>query len=388
MKKNDLYLAELIRSQLEGRTPQPIPDEVDIDDLKKIAVKNHITYMVFSALLKAPNLPKESIEQLRNPVMRCLFKTMEQVQEIKAIEECFEKNGIINQPLKGACMKFIYPSPEMREMSDVDIWINEKSFELAKEKLKERGYSLERSVKHHDIYCKQPYMVLEAHRAIYDKTVDKKQAEYFSIFSRAVLRPGCKYTYDFNIDDFYIYMIAHMAKHFYVRGCGIRNLVDIYVYLNRFGNEMNREYLTKEFKKLHLDSFVIHCEKLVDVWMNEKNDEEFYDNLFDYMVSGGIYGKDENGIWHKFSEKMQEDKKISRFRLKMWYTFPPLSYMSEYYPWLEKMPVLLPIAWEIRAFRGIFLKKGKYKRKMIKSIQQDEIGKYRDIYQRMGLNFR
>lgn len=25
--------------------------------------------------------------------------------------------------------------------------------------------------------------------------------------------------------------MAHMAKHFYKRGCGIRNLVDIYVFL-------------------------------------------------------------------------------------------------------------------------------------------------------------
>ena len=33
------------------------------------------------------------------------------------------------------------------------------------------------------------------------------------------------YVYDFEAEDFYIYMMAHMAKHFYKRGCGIRNLV-------------------------------------------------------------------------------------------------------------------------------------------------------------------
>ena len=67
---------------------------------------------------------------------------------------------------------------------------------------------------------KEPFMVVEAHRAMYDKTVDNNQYEYFSNFSKAILKKGYKYTYDFNDEDFYIYMIAHMAKHFYVKGCG------------------------------------------------------------------------------------------------------------------------------------------------------------------------
>ena len=92
-------------------------------------------------------------------------------------------------------------------------------------------------------------MIIEAHRAMYDKTVDGRQAEYFSDMSRAVLREGYQFTYDFNIEDFYIYMIAHIAKHFYAMGCGIRNLLDIYIYLNKYGEQLDREYISSELKK-------------------------------------------------------------------------------------------------------------------------------------------
>ena len=134
--------------------------------------------------------------------------------DLKEIIRRFEEKKIVNQPMKGAQMKFIYPSPEMREMSDIDILIRHDCMDRAAEELKDMGYVLEQAIKHHDIYVKEPFMVVEAHRTMYDKTVDNNQYEYFSNFSKAILKKGYKYTYDFNDEDFYIYMIAHMAKTF------------------------------------------------------------------------------------------------------------------------------------------------------------------------------
>lgn len=122
--------------------------------------------------------------------------------ELKKIIQRFEEKEIVNQPMKGAKMKFIYPRPEMREMSDIDILIRQDCMEKAEDELKEMGYTLHQAIKHHDIYVKAPLMVVEAHRAMYDKTVDNNQYEYFSDFSKTVLQDGCSYTYDFNTEDF------------------------------------------------------------------------------------------------------------------------------------------------------------------------------------------
>ena len=138
--------------------------------------------------------------------------------------------------------------------------------EQAAVELEAMGYVLQQKIKHHDIYRKAPGIVVEAHRAMYDRTVDERQYAYFSDLSRAVRRKGFLYVYDFEAEDFYIYMMAHMAKHFYKRGCGIRNLVDIYVFLEKFGGEMNADYLQKQFAGLGLTAFTEHMEKLAELF--------------------------------------------------------------------------------------------------------------------------
>lgn len=382
------YLSELVRAQLEGRKPLNLPEGISVDEILDIAHRNHMEYLLLGALIKVETLSEEYKQIMRGKVMRSLMRTMTQVAEIKMLEKCFEEAGVKNQPMKGARMKFIYPAPEMREMSDIDILIDADCMEQAREILMGNGYDLTKEIKHHDIYMKKPFMVVEAHRVLYDKTVDGEQYRYFSSFSKAKLREGFQYTYDFNKEDFYVYMMAHMAKHFYAMGCGIRNLVDIYVYQEKYGAELNKAYLKEELKKCGILEFTNHMEKLAAIWLKGEKTSMFYEDLFQYMMDSGIYGKDENGIWNKFAEEKMHDKEATPSQLKRWYYFPPLSYMSEYYPWLEDHSWLLPVAWGIRAWRGIFMKKGVHKREMLHEIDEDKVKTYQKIYQNMGLHFK
>ena len=306
------YLAQLIKAQLNGEKPVSVPEEIQVEDLIHLSCKNHMEYLVMGALLKTDGISEDIQGILRSHVMRSIVRTTTQIMDLKEIIRRFEEKKIVNQPMKGAQMKFIYPSPEMREMSDIDILIRHDCMDRAAEELKDMGYVLEQAIKHHDIYVKEPFMVVEAHRAMYDKTVDNNQYEYFSNFSKAILKEGYTYTYDFNDEDFYIYMIAHMAKHFYVKGCGVRNLVDIYVYLNAKEDVLNHKYVEEELKKLGLSTFTKHMEKLAFAWLDQKPFTEFQQQVFDYMLDSGIYGKDENGIWNKFSEfKMKGNSAIA-----------------------------------------------------------------------------
>lgn len=382
------YLAELVLAQLNGRNPENIPENIGVDEIIDIAGRNHMIYPLLGALIKTDNFPEDKLNELRYKIQHSVLVTLAQVTELNRLVDAFENAGIKNQPMKGSCMKFMYPSPELREMSDIDILIAGDQMDAAGKIMLDLGYKLTQSIKHHDIYTKQPFMVVEVHRAMYDKTVDGNQYDYFKSFEKAVLRDGKKYTYDFNREDFYVYMIAHMAKHFYAMGCGIRNLVDVYIYLEKYEKKLDWSYLNKELKKCGIYDFAVNMEKLAYIWLGGKQGDQFYDDLFQYMVDCGIYGKDENGIWHKYAEEKLEGKKVTRGKLKRWYYFPPLFYMSEYYPWLEKFPFLLPVAWCIRAFRGIFMKKGTQKREMLNVIDGDKAKTYQNIYKRMKLKFK
>ena len=109
------------------------------------------------------------------------------------------------------------------------------------------------------------------------------------------------------------------------------------------------------------------------------------------ICRGGIYGKDENGIWNRFCDAQPEKGEKGRDVLKRWYWFPPYEYMVLYYPWLSRNPVagkfLLPAAWGIRAVRGVVCGRGKYKREMLRQIDASQIGVRQDIYRRLQLRF-
>lgn len=379
------YLAGIVKSALNNAPVSERPDHLSFEDLYDIAIRNHIGYMVFSELIKDKSLTDTQIDMLRNRMKSTVLQTLFQMNELKELQARFEETGVKNIPLKGAVLKYLYPRPETREMSDIDILISSEDAESAALVLNDMGYILNSSIKHHDIYVKKPYMVVEAHKSLYDKSVDGAQYKYFVGFDKAVVREGCAYTYGFTNEDFYVYMIAHAAKHFYAMGCGIRNLIDVYVFLNKYQSSMNMQYVEEELKKCGIYDFEKNVRKLAFDWLEGKELDDFYQSLFQYMLDAGIYGKDENGIWNKFSDDKKE--KISQWELRKWYYFPPLYYISEYYPWVEDRPYLLPVAWIIRFWRGVFKHKGAKKREMVRNIKEDQILTYKRIYQRMNLKF-
>ena len=119
------YLAELVHAQFEARKPKPIPEGITLEELYQLSCKGHMNYLVLGALLKLDDLPDQWKNIMRQRVMVSISKTVAQVSELKEMKKRFEEKGIVNQPMKGSWMKFIYPSPEMREMSDIDVLIRQ-----------------------------------------------------------------------------------------------------------------------------------------------------------------------------------------------------------------------------------------------------------------------
>jgi len=382
------YLAELVLSQLENRQPKELPAEVSVEELVKIAVKSHMSTLLLGALLKL-DLPEEQKQPLTSSVLSHILLSYSQQNEFQQLIKAFEENNIHSQPMKGVFMKQYYPKPELREMSDIDILISEDQLEQAEGILTNLGYAFSSKESHHDIYRKanNRKLVLEVHWTMYDGHVDKNQHDYFHNFSRAIPMEGCKHTYTFTKEDFYVFMISHMAKHFYARGCGIRNLVDIYVYQKKFGEELDKAHIKRELKKCGIYDFARHMETLSDLWLNKKECSEFYLQLFHYMLDCGIYGKDENGMWNKYANAKTGGKETSAFQLKLWYLFPPMDYMEEWYPWIKGKKLLLPIGWVVRFLGGITKNKGANKREYLKHADNENVLILQNIYRQMGLKF-
>ena len=377
------YFCNLIKSSLEVNTPLPIPEGVTEAEIIEYAKKGQIQYPIFSSLLKL-DISDKSKEVIVPAVKRCTLLTFLQVMGARQISAAFEDKGIKHQLLKGIIIKDIYPSPEMRQMSDIDLIVFDESLDRAAEVMESMGFKNHGLIKHHMVFSNKHGLCIEVHWCLVDKSVDNNQYLHFKDNFNSRLKEGTKYTYEFGVEDFYIYMIAHMAKHFFETGCGIRNLVDIYIYWNRYSDEMDKDYLEKELKICGIFDFEKHMRELAYIWLDDKVCPEFYENLFAYMLDCGIYGKGENGIWSQLAKETAKKKG----NLKLHYYFPSLSFMKEKYSWLNKAPFLLPVAWIIRAFTGLLSKKSQKHMELFKQTSDENVDVMMDIYHKMGLNYR
>ena len=377
------YTSELIRSTFESRKPAQVPDSVSVSELITIARKGQMPYLLLTSLLKVLDDQKE-IQIIGNLIRQSTIKTFLQVFAAKEISTNFEKNGIRHQVLKGAIMKNLYPSPEMREMSDIDLVVYDESLDKAAKLMEDMGYKNHGLVKHHMIFSKGNELCVEVHWCLFDANADKKQYVYFKDNFKARLKEGAKYTYEFSLEDFYVYMISHMSKHFFETGCGIRNLVDIYVYIQKYNEALDWEYLKQELKTCGILDFEKNMRQLAFIWLEDKECESFFDHLFEYMVDSGIYGKSENGIWSQLAKETSNDNTNARWR----FYFPSISFMKEKYHWLEKAPFLLPTAWVIRGVTGIFNKEARDHRNNLLNSDDEQVKKMLNIYHRLNLEFR
>jgi len=376
------YYSELIRACFEERSLQPIPDGISEEDIIKYAIKGQIQYPILSSLLKT-NISDCNIDRVRNIIKYSTITTFLQVATAKSVSAKLEEAGVKHQLLKGAVIKDIYPSYEMRQMSDIDIIIYDESMDNATKIIENMGFHNHGLVKHHIIFRNDNNICIEAHWCLIDKNVDKKQHLYFKDNFKARLKEDTDYTYEFSVEDFYIYMIAHMAKHFYETGCGVRNLIDIYVYINRYKDEMDNSYLSKELEGCGLKDFEYHARKLAYIWLDDEECSNFYENLFAYMLDGGIYGKGENGIWSQLAKETDDGNNV-----KLHYYFPSYTYMKEKYKWLEHKKFLLPVAWGIRAAEA-FCSRDSFKHmENLESSSLDDVNTMLDIYHKLNLNYK
>lgn len=380
------YLSELVHAQMEHRRPDPIPEGISVDELLTIARRHHMQYMIMGALMKT-DLEEERKVGLKQYLMSGVMMSLAQICCLKDLEEKLEREGIYHMFLKGAVLKDLYPAPELREMSDIDVMIYDHNLDRARKVLEGMGFHLLESVKHHDIYRKEPWLVLELHNALYDKDVDRIQYEHFQNKSNLKPKEGRKYALQFTPEDFYVYLISHMAKHFYETGCGIRNLVDVYIYRKHYENSWDETVIADELKKCGLTAFEARIHTLARVWLGGEEADSYSRMLFSYMVDCGIYGKGEYGMWGQFA-LLNKDKSIKhQSYAKWWYYFPPRGYMQRDYPWLKKYPALLSVAWIIRAIHGLFSKEGREKRRMLLNLKNEEVFTINEIYKGMQLNF-
>lgn len=349
------------------------------------SLENWLYYAFTNQLI---NIEKESIIKINKDHQQAVIKAAFQDSELELITKSFEQNGIKHLVLKGSVLKYLYPSLDMRSMADLDILIDKKQLKSAKKIMISLGYTINRLGGNHDIYYKKPYMNIELHREMIDESYMMSKY-YKNIWDKVKLIPGRNYSFQLSDDDFYVYMIAHTAKHYGHGGTGIRSLIDIWVYLLKNNSNLNWEYINNEFAILGIDAFADNIKQLAAVWFGNESYNEISTIMEEYIICSGTYGTTENA---HISKGFIHDDETHKLKTKKWRyllsnIFPPYRIMKKSYPMLKYFPPFLPFFWLLRIFKAIFKKNISVKKRIqdVTNITYEDIEKMREIKEKTGM---
>ena len=342
---------------------------IDKDKLSffiKLSKRHSTTAFLYKTIKETKaQVDQEQLNKLEEYYLANLRKCIVFDKEREALYECFDSNDIEYLPLKGIIIKDYYPDSYTREFADNDILFKGKD-KVIKDFFVKRGYEVEVFRKsNNDVYLKKPFFNFEIHRDLFfDNEDNEKNVKYFKNYiDKAPVKEG--HEHYLSKEDFYIYFLAHTYKHYHVSGCGIRTLIDIYLYVNKENLDFN--YIDKELVQLDLVDFSHQIIALSNKLFNDEPLTEEEENILLFIASSGTYGT----LEHSVDRGIKKKGKIGYFMSRV---FPPYSFYKSAYPWAYYSFILIPIAWLCRFFRILFKnpKKATNELKMISKHKEKE----------------
>ena len=346
-RKNADDMIYLVRCALYGVKPgKERLEQIDLDALFKVCQTHILTACAAYALESAGIRDKAFTEAKEKAVRKNILLDMERNNIISVLE----KEGIWYMPLKGAFLKDWYPKLGMRQMSDNDILCDPEFRQRIREIMDELGFTGKYTKSCDDAYFKDPVYNYEMHYTLFTPVFSEKMAEYFGMTrSRLLKDKGNDYGYPFSLEDFYIYLIAHEYKHYSAGGTGVRSLVDTFVFVRKFKDELDWNYLRTEFAKLGILGFERQNRSLAIKLFTGKELSDEQKEMLDYYITSGTYGTSNTKTRHN----IDRFGKGSKAKYILYRLFPPMDYIKYYWNFFYRHKWLIPVLWLYRPFHGM-----------------------------------
>jgi hypothetical protein len=295
--------------------------------------------------------------------------------ELKDIYDVFSKNNIDYMPFKGLAISDLYPSADMRFMSDGDILIKKEQYDVFHNLMLDMGYTFKAEGPIEYEYIKKPYMHIELHHTIMSPSSEDFYEYYKNSWSFAQ-KTEDKNRYELSIEDHFIFIYIHFVRHYRDAGAGIKSIMDIWLYMNRY-SDMDWEYVNGELEKLNTKVFFDNLCRLIKFWFENGEADEIVVTMTKFILSSGTFGTKENSMSAKSIRESKGKLENSKQKQLLRMFFPNVKYMQNAFPLLKKypslIPFLMPLLWPWRLIRGAIFKN---KRKNIKN--HTNVVKYTD----------
>ncbi|MCC3869641.1 nucleotidyltransferase family protein [Terrisporobacter mayombei] len=364
---------QLLKSSLQSQNTTALssPNWIEIFRLASI---HKVEPLIYESAYKTESFKEQDqnlIKHSKTTSMQIVYSQIQRSDRFLQLYKEFNKAGLEILVFKGIILRELYPIPDERRSGDEDLLIKKTDLKKAEEILQARG--LERVLSQEpeeDVYhyfCHKTGLHLELHTILFGgkSGVYKKMEQIFStVFEDSdAININNIDVHTFSIDKHFLYIICHAIKHFVSCGTGIRQICDISIYINKYHENINWEYIWKEITILDYDTLLVNLLQIaIDylglkgnkiVYLKDKN--EYYINtedLIEDIMEGGIYGSSTQARLNSANMSLDALNKESKSKIKsnIAAIFPKAENLKGRYKYLEKYPILLPVAWGSRIF--------------------------------------
>ena len=384
MEKTNLEFLSLLKSSLKNEKYDG--EKIDFEDLVyiyKMSEIHHVVPMIYNAAYNEDFFKECDANfqaMFKSSAFRYIFSQIQRTNHFLEVYKKLSEKNIKILVFKGIIFRNMYNNPDDRISSDEDILIKKEDYEKVKEFFLSEGFEFIDKGEECAYFSKSTGLCIEVSTSLFSH--ESKAYGHLNKLFEDVFEKSIKINIDkidiltLSHEQHLIYIVFHNMKHFLTGGFGIRQVADFSKYIETYGEYINWEKFWSDLKDLNYDTFALNLIEIslkylgfnddkitypdnITSFDELKNSQKYYINsesLINDILDAGVFGASTMDRKHTALMTLDavEDKKKSN-RLKA--VFPNINYLKDNYTYLQKYPILLPVAWGQRILS--YLKKNK-----------------------------
>ncbi|OUQ07677.1 hypothetical protein B5E92_06740 [Erysipelatoclostridium sp. An15] len=333
------------------------PIRLDYSKLYELSNQHQISALIFNQIYSFDDFPVEIKQRWKSDALKINAFQTRKTMKILHLCKQFSKQNLKVLIVKGLICRSLYPQPDNRQSNDEDLYVQKEEFEIVTEILLKNNFTIVSKSDDVTTFI-DPIsgLSIELHTALFSlesKAYGNYQKYFEHAFDKCIVHKiGGVDVYSLEYTQHLLFLILHFVKHFFHGGVGIRQVVDIVMYSEAYGDKVNWDRLYDILKDLNIyvliTSLFVMAHDLLEfdytkIRVPEGIDKSDYQDLFEDIMDAGIFGQSSSERIHSATITLNtiSDGKTSVLKS----IFPSLKEMQGKYKYLNKYPVLLPFAY-------------------------------------------
>ena len=375
MNVYDRCFMALLNAALRGERAE-IPEHFTAEVWDRVfcmAQTHHVLPLIYEAIYHIPDVQGAAFMTMKRQVRHQTALQAMKTYDFLLLNAQLRSRGMNPLVVKGIVCRNLYPFPDTRPSGDEDLLIPDQQFVCFHEAMVSLGMTAVDEEADPNGACEIAYrkknsnLYIEAHQYLFspESAAYGDLNRFFAgVFDRAVEETIQGETVlTMSPTDHLFYLICHSLKHFLHSGFGIRQVCDIILYAEHYGAQIDWKQILDNCREIRAEKFAASVFRIGTVYLRFDATAAGYPDfwqkihvnegpMLEDLLDSGIYGGAELSRLHSSNITLTaaaDQKRGAKGRGGVLSSiFPSVDFMKKRYPYLDKHPGLLPVAWASR----------------------------------------